>query len=261
MARALTDYNPSNFAPTEDQAAVIAANQQLVRDFCIDTFRSPGFARHSDPGNIRTVPGLTYQRPLMLAKAAMTNRGRNLVNFWPYFAVELQLPWEIWAWEIHGPSWTGTGSLMASVFCRTNLQGTLLSGGLWTPERVAGMDAFGSIESEDALFWIGEMGGTLSHIEHPHGTLVNLPHPAKVAVGGQKIVTPDVLFGTPPYTISLGTPRPPWATLNSAAFGKVFLSPRLTTALGVYDVPVIVTDANDEAETAVWKVTVDAAME
>ena len=259
MARVLTDYNPSNFAPTEGQAATIAAYQKLVRDFCIETFRSPGFARHSDPGNIRTVPGLTYQRPLMLAKAAMTNRGRNLVNFWPYFAVELELPWEIWAWEIHSPSWTSTGSLMASVFCRTNLKGTILSGGRWTPMRVAGMENFGSIESEEALFWVGEMGGTLSHIEHPHGTLVNLPHPVTVAAGAQKIVTPDVLFGTPPYTISLGTPRPTWATLNSAAIGKVFLSPPTATRPREFDVPVIVTDANDEAETAIWTVTVTAA--
>ena len=258
MARTLTDYNPSNFAPTEDQAAVIAANQQLVRDFCIDTFRSPGFARHSDPGNIRTVQGLTYQRPLMLAKAAMTNRGRNLVNFWPYFAVELELPWEIWAWEIHGPSWTGTGSLMASVFCRTNMKGTLLSGGQWTPNRVEGMDGFGIIESEEALYWIGEMGGTLSHVEHPHGTLVSLPHPFTVAAGGRKIVTPDVLFGTPPYTILLGVPRPTWATINSAAIGKVFLAPPRDVVPKDYSVPVIVTDANDEEATATYTVTVTA---
>ena len=136
----------------------------------------------------------------------MINLGRNVMDFWPYFAVELGLPWDIWAWEIHGPSWTGTGSLMASVFCRTDLQGTLLSGGRWTPRRVATMDGFGIIESEDALFWIGEMGGTLSHVEHPHGTLVQIPKTLEVAAGALLNVEPEAVFGKPPYTVSLGVP-------------------------------------------------------
>ena len=258
MTRSLPAYNPANFAPSLEQAATIKVRQKIVRDFCLDTFRSPGFARHSDSGNIRTVQGLTYQRPLMLAKAAMINLGRNVMDFWPYFAVELGLPWDIWAWEIHGPSWTGTGSLMASVFCRTDLQGTLLSGGRWTPRRVATMDGFGIIESEDALFWIGEMGGTLSHVEHPHGTLVQIPKTPDIVAGTLLTLEPEAVFGKPPYTFSMGAPRPTWATLNSAATGRVFLQPPVGTSVGEYEVPVIMTDANGESDTATWTVTVTA---
>ena len=258
--RTLADYNPANFAPTAEQVVTIKARQKQVIAICRQTFRSTGFNLHAAPGVPGTFPGVIYERPLMIAKAAMINAGRNLLNHWTDFEIEMAIPWRIHADMMHVPLWIAIGSRMEGQFYRTDMDGTLLSAGLWVPEETE-MDTFrgGVISSSDVLNWLGEFGGEMPHVAHPHGTLRARPMSISIAAGAIMFVTPKAVFGKAPYTVGLGVPRPTWARVNSAAIGQIYLRPPSNTAAREYAVPVIVTDANDESDTATWTVTVTAA--
>ena len=221
--------------------------------------RDPAYARHTDAGTPGSEVGACYFFPIMMAKAALINAGEDILKFWPFFRVNMGVdsPRHFLA-NAHPGHFRSVGTRFAGDFYVLNFAGELYSNGLWTCDRVPGMAGFSSYENAEALLWLGEIGGTMHHEQHPHGTLVHIPKPLAIVAGNLLTIEPEAHFGKPPYTASLGTPRPTWATLNSAATGRVFLRPPVGLTPGEYNVPVIVTDANNESETATWTITVTA---
>ena len=186
----------------------------------------------------------------MLAKAAMVNAGRNLINHWGRFQVEMAIPWRSRMWESYDVAWSQVGTMMDTVFHRTDFGGTEVSGWLWTPVSMLDvMDGFSVIGEDEALHWIGETGGQMPHVDHPHGTLVTFPKELRMEVGTTERVDHETYLGTPPYVLTLGPGRPAWATLDSAT-NQVVLSPSAGTTARKGTVPLVVTDANGEEATA-----------
>ena len=259
--RTLPEYNPASVTLTEAQAKLVASRQKKVREWASAQFSDPSFIVHSTPGTFSSMHGVLYQFVVMMAKAAQINLGRNVLNHWVYFKVEMQIPWQHRFDLSQQTRWANSSvaSMMNSRFHRTDMSGDLLSMGKWIPSVVDGMDGFSIISDEDALHWLHATSGQMPHIEHPLGTLAQIPKTLSIVAGTRETVEPEALFGKAPYVVSLGTPKPTWATINSAAMGSVFLLPPVGERPREYDVPVIVTDANDETDTAIWKVTVTAA--
>ena len=256
MAREYSTYVTEHLEPTADNATIVNARRVRVREFCHGMLRDPLFAAYISADTRRSKPGVLCAIPLMIAKAAMAERGRNLIDHWHYFQVWFGVSWRVWYWEAHTPQWMAIGTLMSSTLYNIDFDGDLLSGGQWTPVRAEGVNRFGTISDEEALYWIGEIGGPLHYVDHPHGTLIHFPQTLTVPAGELLTVTPKAVFGKPPYSISLGTPRPTWATLSIAATNRVSLRPPAATVPKEYKVPVIVTDATGEAVEAIYKVTV-----
>ena len=256
--RILSGLNPANFVPTVEQVALIKVRQTKVKAICRRTFRDTAFSVHAFAGQPGTLPGVIYTRPIMFAKAAMVNAGRNLLNHWTDFEIEMAIPWSIHADMMFVPSWLSVGSAMEGAFYRTNMDGTLLSSGLWTPETTE-MDGFaaGVVSGSDALNWLGEIGGSLSHIDHPHGTLKVRPKSIEIAAGVFQSEMVDAVFGEPPYTPTLDGVRPAWITLDSAN-KSILLHPPVRVLPGEYTFDVTVTDAVPQSSEATWTVTISA---
>ena len=255
--RLLPEFNPGNFSPTEAQAALILERQAEVKQYCNrDTLRSPGFGVYSDSSGHTDIHGVLYAIPMMLAKASMIDKGKNLLDHWHWFRTWLGTPWRLFMGHAYEGLWVSVSARMVSQFYAVDYRGSLLAGTLWIPLRVRSMATFNIISNVEALFWLGESQGVLPHENHPLGTLVNLPRDVSVAAGGLLHLGLHAMFGLPPYTVSMGVPRPTWASLNAAAIGRVFLRPPANVEYRDYSVPVIATDANGETSEVVWTVTV-----
>ena len=169
------------------------------------------------------------------------------------------IPWRVRMWESDIAQWGAIGGRMESYFYRTDMRGNLLSGGLWVPERVRAMDSFGVVIAEDeALRWIGESGGELPHVAHPHGTLINLPRSEEVRAGETIGVDADAVFEEAPYELTLGAEHPAWVGLPSAS-PRIRIHPGASVVPGIYTFPTVVTDANLETSEATWTITVTPA--
>ena len=240
--RHLTEYNPGNFVPTESELVTIKSRQREVIEYCRFSIKSKGFDLHTSIDVRNSMGGVAYVRILMLAKAAMINKGRNVLNHWTYFKAEILIPWRIHYWESDELQWGSMGTRMESTFVRTDTRGNLISKGLWTPELVRDIDRFGIIEDANVLYWIGEIGGELPHEAHPENTLIVFPRTETVAVDKVISIGADVIFGKPPYILTLGVDRPSWVTLNNL-INEVRITPTRLVILGDYIVSLIITDA------------------
>ena len=249
--------DPPSFTPTASQQATIAARQLQVRQHIKSMFDDTDFRLLADPGTRRSQGGVLYVIPMMLGKAALRSSGRNVLDHWHYFRVWMQTSWRRFLWESYMAEWMSVATEMESTFYTINFDGTLLSGGLWTPMRVPEIAGFRDVDEDEVLYRLHVIGGTSEHEDlHARGTLIQIPQTVEVVANRHLIVAPEILFGKPPYSTSLGAPRPTWVSLNAAAYGSVFLQPPANIAQKDYDVPVIVTDATGEADTATWIVTV-----
>ena len=262
MARAIPEYNFSGFAPTTAQAATIKDRQALVRRWAQGFMRDPAYARHTDAGTPGSDIGACYFFPIMMAKASIINLGEDLLQFWPFFRANMAVDSPRHFLANASPAhFASIGTRFSSTFYVINFTGEITSSGLWTADRVPGMTGFGVYENAEALLWLGEIGGTMHHEQHPHGTLIHLPEILTMEAGAIVNREPQVLFGRPPYTLRLGAPRPTWVQLNSAAVGHVFLQPPAIVVPREYEAAVVITDANNERDTATWIITVTAPQE
>ena len=262
MARAIPEHNFSAFTPTTAQVATIKERQSQVRRWAQGFMRDPAYSRHTDAGTPGSDIGACYSFPIMMAKASIINLGEQLLEFWPFFRANMAVdsPRHFLA-NVSPAHFASIGTRFSSTFYVINFAGELTSNGLWTADRVPGTVGFGVYEEAEALLWLGEIGGTMHHEQHPHGTLIHIPKIITMEANDILVVDPETYFGMPPYTVSLGAPRPTWVTLNSAAVGRVLLQPPATTVLQEYEAALIMTDANDESDTATWRITVTAAQE
>ena len=257
MMRTLVIPNPANFMPTEAEATIISERQMEIKRWASERYRDPGFIAHADPTSNRSMKGIVYHYPLMMAKAAMINAGRNVLNHWVYFEIEMMIPWQLHIDMSFDSLWMSVASRMDSLFHRTDMRGSMLSQGAWIPQPVREIDRFGLISSRDALHWLGVTSGHMPHVSHPLGTLRVLPAVETVAAGDRLNISVDAVFGQPPYTPTLHGARPSWVTLDSAN-KAIKLDPPADATIGESSFKVRVTDAVPQNATATWTVTVTA---
>ena len=195
-------FNPENFSPSEAEVKTIATRQAFVRRVCREMMTDERFVLHSDPTNRRSLHGALYVLPIMWAKAAIIDNGWNVLNRWHDFEVEIALPWGVRFWNSSASMWAAIGTRMEGEFYATNTESTLLAPDRWTPTRITEMHGFTVIPEDEALYWIGEIGGEPPHIGHPEGTLRLRGEILTVAAGEtlMYIVTPSL--GKSPYTIT-----------------------------------------------------------
>ena len=192
-------FNPGSFTPSEAEAKTIATRQAFVRRVCREMMADERFVLHGDPTNRRSLHGALYVLPIMWAKAAIIDNGWNVLHQWHWFEVEMALPWGVRFWNSSAAMWASVGTLLESQFHATDTDGTLLSGGLWAPVRVTEMRSFAAIPEDEALYWIGEIGGEPPHIEHPEGTLRMQDQVLTVVAGATLMHALEAYLGKPPY--------------------------------------------------------------
>ena len=262
--RELAEYNPANYSPNARALVVLTERIALVRSYCKSAFDDDDFKSVINR-NLRSKGGVTYQRIIMLAKAAMINRGQNLSSYWTIFEIEMAIPVRCHFWEIDEGQWGSVGARMASDFYRTRM---LLSpveerlyDGRWIPEETD-MAGFGVIAEDEALFWIGTIGGQLPYVDHPVGTLRGLDQTVRVPPGIIRQFSPEVYFGLPPYAIAVShnTSNIDWVIVSPES-DFVTVSPPPNADLGTYSVVIQATDAQGERAAMIWRIVIEAPLQ
>ena len=161
---------PTSLTPYEVE--IIHHRQIQIIQTVRETMLSPQFQSIADPPSIATKGGIAYQRQLMFAKAAIFNEGRNLLQHWPTIKGELLIPWSVHYYNNAESAWKAIGSNLESSFYTTKTDGfdsteVSLYAGRWLPIQELGFPGFGLVERDDALEFLGVVGGVDPIIAHP----------------------------------------------------------------------------------------------
>ena len=181
--------------------------------------------------NVDSRGGLVKQRLLSLCgKAAIIHEGRLLLEYWKEIKREVDIPWNVWFWEIHDTLWTD--ARIESRIVRTNMDGTETSGGLWTWDLIPNMPAFGVVDETVALHFLGVVGGQLPSMEH-RGVRVK---PLTLVVSRGEVTEEKIVFlehGPQPYVYA-ALDDTSWATrFDIDQSGLVVVVPTTNVAIAV----------------------------
>ena len=199
---------------------------QAVREVLTD----PYFQAVAEPGNIATKGGIAYQRQLMFAKAAIFNEGRNLLLHWSTIKAELLVPWSLHYYNNALTAWKAVGSNLESSFYTTKTDAfdateIGLYDGRWLPVQ-ANIPGFGIVERDDALEFLGLVGGVDPAIEHPERTFhVRNTHTTIAPEQDVEIRLATTVQAEFPvtYVVTDTDPLPAWMVLSSD--GLLHLTP------------------------------------
>ena len=199
---------------------------QAVREVLTD----PYFQAVSEPWGISTKGGVAYQRQLMFAKVAIFNEGRNLLASWSIIKNELIIPWSVHYYNNSEAAWKAVGSNLESSFYTTKTDDfdtteLTLYEGRWLPVQ-ATIPGFGIVERDDAIEFLGIVGGVDPIIAHPQRAFTVRNTHTTIAPDQDVEVrlTTSVHAEFPvTYVVTDAEALPAWMMLDSA--GRLVLAP------------------------------------
>ena len=235
---------PSPLIPRELE--IIEHRQVQVARAVRPVLTSPDFQSVAEPLSIATKGGIAYQRQLMFAKVAIFNEGRNLLLHWPTIKREMKIPWSVHYYNISEAAWKLIGANLESTFYSTKTDAfdavdLQLYEGRWLPVQETRIPGFGVVELDDALEFLGVIGGTDPLIAHPEQTFrVRVP---KLAITEDTVVTTNLTANVHaefPVLYEFSEAVVDWVTLT--ADGEIAVSPPAGTAGEAYTYGATATD-------------------
>ena len=232
---------------TQREAEIIEHRQVQVIRSVRAVLTDASFQALADPASISTKGGLAYQRQLMFAKAAIFDEGRNLVRHWPTIKFELRHPWGIHYYNMALAAWKEVGGSLESGFFSSKTDDfdptqLALYNGLWLPIAETQIPGFGVVETDDALEFLGIIGGVDPLVAHPERTF-SVRNPSHVVIAGlmrEPIQLETNVYAEFPVTYVETTPAPAaWWTLSED--GLLTLEPPAGTS-GEFTQDVTATD-------------------
>ena len=160
-------------APLSEREKEIVEHRQVqVIHSVRGALTDPAFQAMAQPDSISTKGGIAYQRQLMFAKVAIFDEGRNLVRHWPTIKFELRIPWSVHYYNMSLVAWKEIGGNIESGFFSSKTDDfdttqLALYDGLWLPISETQIPGFGVVEPDDALEFVGLIGGVDPRIAHP----------------------------------------------------------------------------------------------
>ena len=157
---------------TKRDLEIIEHRQVQVLQSVRPVLSDPYFQSIADPHSIATKGGIAYQRQLAFAKVAIFNEGRVLLAHWPTIKYEMRIPWSLHYYNASEPAWRAVGSMLESTFYSTKTDAfdsveLGLYDGRWLPVEETAVPGFGIVETDDALEFLGLIGGVDPLIAHP----------------------------------------------------------------------------------------------
>ena len=200
--------------------------------------------------------GIMHHRQLGFAKIALINRGQPLVTHWNEIRAELEIPWQVHYWEAAPTAWSSVAGIrLESAFYRTRRdltdEETALYDKRWLPADIPGMPGFGAVLHEEAVHFLGLIGGQHPHVDHPPISFRDY----HLQMSGSFItvnLTRYVELGVAPFHFELLATDYTWASMT--AEGVLTLRPPTETPHGDYEFALKVTDA--EGYTATGTATI-----
>ena len=199
---------------------------QAVREVLTESY----FQAIAEPGNIATKGGIAYQRQLTFAKVAIFNEGRNLLLHWSTIKSELLIPWSVHYYNNALSAWKAVGSNLESSFYTTKTDDfdpteIGLYDGRWLPVQ-ANIPGFGIVERDDALEFLGLVGGVDPVTAHPERTFrVRNTHTTIAPEQDVELRLATTVHAEFPvtYVVTDLDPLPAWMTMT--ADGLLSLAP------------------------------------
>ena len=220
---------PTPLTPRELE--IIEHRQTQVARAGRTVLTSPDFQSVAEPRSIATKGGVAYQRQLMFTKVAIFNEGRNLLAHWPIIKLEMEIPWSVHYYNISEAAWKLIGANLESGFYSTKTDDfdtveLQLYEGRWLPVKETRIPGFGVVELDDALEFLGVIGGVDPLLAHPERTF-NVRHTHTTIAPGQTVevrLQASVHAEFPvTYVVTDVAALPAWMTLDSD--GLLSLSP------------------------------------
>ena len=242
-------YRERRTAPaplTDREQAIVDHRQEQIVRACRAAMTDDSFKLLAEPESISTKGGLAYQRQIMFAKVAIDDEGRNLLRFWPAIKSELQIPWGVHYYNMSLAAWKEIGARLESGFY-SSMTGDfdeaqlLLYKGRWLPIEEVSIPGFALVELDDALEFLGHIGGVDPREAHP-GRLFTVRNISHVVIAGSEVepiqIVADVYAEFPVTYVGAASPAAWWSLDDD---GLLTLEPPAGTA-GEFTQDVTATD-------------------
>ena len=248
---------------TSRELEIIEHRQVQVARAVRPVLVSPDFQAVAEPKSISTKGGLAYQRQLMFARTAIFNEGRNLLSHWPTIKREMRMPWSVHYYNMSLGAWKPVGGSLESTFYSTKTDGfdsieLQLYNGRWLPVQETRIPGFGIVELDDALEFLGVIGGVDPLLAHPERTFKVRHTHTTIAPATDVTVRLDTNVHAEfpvTYVVTDADPLPAWMSLDSD--GLLSLSPPAAMADEIITREVTATDGL--GIEVVFTLTIDVA--
>ena len=235
------------------QPALSAHERQVIDHRQQQVIRSVGvvltdryFQAVAEPSSVSTKGGVAYQRQLAFAKVAIFNEGRNLLLHWAAIKLELIIPWGLHYYNNSASAWKAIGSRLESTFFATKRDDfdateLALHEGRWLPVEQTDIPGYGLVERDDALEFLGIIGGVDPTIAHPARPFSVTPTQLTIQPG--QVVEfrfKPTVHAEFPVLYDVADPFPSWVSISE--HGLVVLTPPAAMADETFDRAVTAVD-------------------
>ena len=226
---------------TDHDIEVIKHRQEQVQRRVLRAMLDPYFLLLSDTSgdDVTSQGAIAYRRQLSFAKVSLFNEGRNLLNHWAAIKDELIIPWGLHYYNASASQWRAVGTrLDSSTFFTTKREGfdadeLALYRGRWLPVEASAIPGYGLVETDDALEFVGVVGGVDPLLAHPEQTFaIRNPGGHIVIAGAAKATEIQIDAGVhAEFPVAYGVTDSltiPWMTLSPS--GLLTLAPPAGTS-------------------------------